>query len=279
MNESVRTRGAIALLGYPNVGKSTLLNKLAGKKIAATSHKAQTTRGVLYHQVGDMIFIDTPGLFIPDISRALYQHAWGAVQDADILLLLSDGRLNRTEPHIIEKLKHWEKPIAIALNKIDIASEEQVFNQTDGWRTLLPHAEIFQISAKRGLGLDYLQQELLKHLPEMREISIKSLDDTEQTQEITREKVLRHIHQELPWQARVKTITIKKQKKDLRIEQVIYVPAERHRAIFIGKGGEKLKAIGIEARQEMGSYFNKKVHLFIKIEVSDKNLEAGNGVA
>jgi GTP-binding protein Era len=266
MNKTVRARGVIALLGYPNVGKSTLLNRLAGKKIAAITHKPQTTRSVLYHKVGAIVFIDTPGLFAPDVSRALYQSAWGAVQDADIILLLSDGK-QTAEVSVLEKLKHWEKPIAIGLNKIDIAREEKVFAQTDRWRKILPRAEIFQISAKRGTGLDYLQQELLKHLPQEREISIAPLDDFHQTQEITREKVLLHMHQELPWQARIKTIKITKQKNAFRVEQTIYVLEKRHRAIFIGRGGDKLKAIGQSARQDMMDYFHQRVHLFITVEV------------
>ncbi len=267
----VLARGLIALLGYPNVGKSTLLNRLAGKKLAITTHKAQTTRSVLYHNVQtqgeQIIFIDTPGLFMPDVSRALYQSAWGAVQEADIILLLTDGRNRETSPSLLQKLKHWEKPIAIGINKIDSASEEQVFKQTQGWSELLPNADIFQISAKRGTGLVYLQKELLQKLPSAREISIHALDDFHQAAEITREKILIHIHDELPWQAKVKTQKITCQKGALKIEQVICVPEARHRAIFIGKSGEKIKTIGEQARKDMMGYFNKKVHLFIRVEV------------
>lgn len=265
-------RGVVAFLGEPNVGKSTLLNQLARKKLAITSHKAQTTRSVLYHQAffnGEaIVFIDTPGLFAPKISREFYQAAWGAAQDADVLLLLSDGKKLSGSKRILKSLKQWEKPIAIAINKIDIASEKQIFLQTKEWQDLLPRAEIFQISAKNGTGIGYLQEELLKHLKNPREIHIEAMNDFHQAAEITREKVLLHIHKELPWSAIVKTKKIAKHGgRALRIEQIIAVPQQRHRAIFIGTKGDKLKTIGISARKDMEVYFKKKVHLFIEIEV------------
>lgn len=271
MSFQVQARGVVALLGLPNVGKSTLLNQLVGRKLAATTHKAQTTRSTLYHQVGEgekaLVFVDTPGLFSPNVSRALYQMAWGAVQDADILLLLCDGRGSVIDTSAVKKLQHWEKPVAIAINKIDLAKEAQVFSQTQQWQKFLPQAEIFQISAKRGTGLEYLKEELLKPLPRARTLSLDGLDDSFQAAELTREKVLLHIHDELPWQARIETSKIKPVKDGLRIDQVIFVSSERHRAIFIGKGGEKLKTIGTAAREDMRIYFKKKVHLFIKVQV------------
>lgn len=269
---NIMAKGVIAFLGEPNVGKSTLLNQLAGKKLAIITHKAQTTRSVLYRSAifnGEaIVFIDTPGLFAPKISRELYQAAWGAAQDADILLLLSEGKKLSGNKRILESLKKWEKPIAIAINKIDIASEKQIFLQTKDWQTLLPRAEIFQISAKNGTGLDYLQAELLKHLKNPREIHIETMNDFHQAAEITREKILLHIHKELPWAAIIKTKKIIKQgRRALRIEQSIAVPQQRHRAIFIGTKGAKLKTIGSQARHDMETYFKKKVHLFIEIEV------------
>ena len=273
MNDKIHA-SMIALLGAPNAGKSTLLNLIAGgKKISAVTHKAQTTRrvahGVVEHDCRQFILADTPGLFAPKISRALYQAAWGAAQEADGLLLVSDAAKFAPEiyPNVAARLKDWAKPAVIALNKIDIAPEKKVFEQAALWQKLLPDAPVVMISAKRGTGLERLKEFIAQICPNAHMINRDEMSDEVFAAEITREKILLNIHDELPWLAEVKTISFKKSKDDLHIKQVISVPHKRQKAIFIGKNAQKLKMIGTLARQEMKKIFETNVHLFLDVQV------------
>ena len=265
----------VALLGLPNVGKSTLLNRLADKKISIATHKAQTTRQIIYHRLpsrdGAMVFMDTPGLFAPKVKRDLYQMAWGAAQKADILLLMIDGTkpafMDNQTNQMIKALSVWRKPIALALNKIDIAPERQIVSITKQWMNLIKDDLIFHISARKAMGLDYLHKGLLAHLPPSRQIAIEKMADEIYASEILREKILLYIHKELPWQARVETIHIKEKNDILAITQKIMVGKDRHKAIFLGKGGSKLKMIGQAARFDMEAFFKRKIYLSITIEI------------
>ncbi len=264
----------IALLGMPNAGKSTLLNRLAGgRKISAVTHKAQTTRmvvhGLVDHHCRQFVVADTPGLFAPKIDRALYQAAWSAAQEADGLLLVSDAAKFAPEayPRMAARLKDWAKPLIVVLNKTDIALEEKVFAQAAIWQELFASAPVEMVSARRGTGLERLKDQIAHICQRAHIVHRRDITDEVFAAEITREKILLNIHDELPWQAEVKTTSFKKNKKNLRITQEIAVPHQRQKAIFIGKDGQRLKAIGTAARQEMKKFFCLNVHLLLEVRV------------
>ncbi len=266
----------IALLGLPNAGKSTLMNRITGgRKISAVTHKAQTTRMIVHGRIDHLdrqfIIADTPGMFIPKIDRALYQAAWSAVQEADGLLLVSDAAKFAPDiyQNIAAALKDETKPLIVVLNKIDIAPEKKVFAQAALWHELMPQVPILKISARRGTGFERLKQHIARISPpsDAKSHALPEMTQEVLAAEITREKILLNIHDELPWQAQVKTTLIEKRKDALKITQMITVPHARLKAIFIGKSGQKLKKIGSAARQDMKKTFGVNVHLFLDVQV------------
>ena len=273
--------GFVALIGEPNAGKSTLLNRMVGSKVAAVTHKVQTTRarlrGIAVHDQTQMVFVDTPGLFRPQrrLDRAMVAAAWSAVDDADVTLLLVEAQRGATEGvmRILETLdqQQTDRPVALVVNKIDRVKREALLALVADLSTRRDFAQVFLISAEKGDGVDGLTDWLAKSLPEgpwhYEEDQIADAPMRTIAAEITREKLTLRLHQELPYQLTVETETWEDRKDgSVRIEQTIYVMRDGHRGIVLGKKGETIKAISMEAREELSALLDRRVHLFLTVK-------------
>jgi GTP-binding protein Era len=289
MGEPMTACGFVALIGAPNAGKSTLINKLVGAKVAIVSRKAQTTRGpvrgVVIEGETQIVFVDTAGLFVPKrrLDRAMTEAAWGAAADADVSALIVDARAEATETsdkltHILDGLRTRKRRRVLILNKIDLMERPLLLALAERVNQALSFDETFMVSAETGSGLDRLKRDLAQAMPagpwlypedQIADAPMRSL-----AAEITREKIFERLHEELPYQMTVETESW----KDLpdgsaRIEQTIYVTRDAHKKIVIGEGGRTLKAIGSAARKEIAEANESKVHLFLFVKVRENWLD------
>ncbi|MFN9091184.1 MAG: GTPase Era [Alphaproteobacteria bacterium] len=271
--------GLIAILGAPNAGKSTLVNRLAGSKVTLVSPKPQTTRfrvrAVVMRGPSQLVLVDTPGIFTPRrrLDRAMVAAAWGGAQDADISLLIVDARAGLTEPlrSIIEKLGKTRRPIWLVLNKTDLIPREQLLPLTAELHKLLPFAETFMISAEKGEGLDRLLDQLAEAVPPgpylFPEDDLTDLPNRMLAAEIVREQILRQTHQEVPHHASVETETwTEKPNGSVRIDCTIYIARASQKAILIGDKGSRIREIGRLARLELTKLLERPVHLFLNVK-------------
>ena len=281
--DTAQTRcGFIALIGAPNAGKSTLLNRLVGAKVTIVSHKVQTTRalirGIAIEGDAQLIFVDTPGIFAPKrrLDRAMVTTAWGGAHDADLVALLVDARKGFDEEieAIVTKLADVAQPKVLVVNKVDVVDKDKLLALTAALNARVAFAATFMVSALNGDGVDDLRRWFAAHVPagpflyppdQMSDVPLRQL-----AAEITREKLFERLHQELPYQSTVET----EQWKDVRggavrIEQTIYVARESQRKIVLGKGGATIKAIGAAARREIAGLIEQPVHLFLFVKVRE----------
>ncbi len=271
--------GLIAILGAPNAGKSTLVNRLAGSKVTIVSPKPQTTRfrvrAVVMRGESQLVLVDTPGIFTPRrrLDRAMVAAAWGGAQDADISLLIVDARAGLTEPlrGIIEKLGKTRRPIWLVLNKTDLIPREQLLPLTAELHKLLPFAETFMISAEKGEGLDRLLDRLAEAVPPgpylFPEDDLTDLPNRMLAAEIVREQILRQTHQEVPHHASVETEAwTEKPDGSVRIDCTIYIARASQKAILIGDKGSRVREIGRLARMELTKLLERPVHLFLNVK-------------
>jgi GTP-binding protein Era len=271
--------GLIAILGAPNAGKSTLVNRLAGSKVTIVSPKPQTTRfrvrAVVMRGESQLVLVDTPGIFTPRrrLDRAMVAAAWGGAQDADISLLMVDARAGLTEPlrGIIEKLGKTRRSIWLVLNKTDLIPREQLLPLTAELHKLLPFAETFMISAEKGEGLDRLLDRLAEAVPPgpylFPEDDLTDLPNRMLAAEIVREQILRQTHQEVPHHASVETEAwTEKPDGSVRIDCTIYIARASQKAILIGDKGSRIREIGRLARLELTKLLERPVHLFLNVK-------------
>ncbi|MCA3350481.1 MAG: GTPase Era [Roseomonas sp.] len=271
--------GLIAILGAPNAGKSTLVNRLAGSKVTIVSPKPQTTRfrvrAVVMRGESQLVLVDTPGIFTPRrrLDRAMVAAAWGGAQDADISLLIVDARAGLTEPlrGIIERLGKTRRPIWLVLNKTDLIPREQLLPLTAELHKLLPFAETFMISAEKGEGLDRLLDRLAEAVPPgpylFPEDDLTDLPNRMLAAEIVREQILRQTHQEVPHHASVETEAwTEKPDGSVRIDCTIYIARASQKAILIGDKGSRIREIGRLARLELTRLLERPVHLFLNVK-------------
>jgi GTP-binding protein Era len=271
--------GLIAILGAPNAGKSTLVNRLAGSKVTIVSPKPQTTRfrvrAVVMRGESQLVLVDTPGIFTPRrrLDRAMVAAAWGGAQDADISLLIVDARAGLTEPlrGIIERLGKTRRPIWLVLNKTDLIPREQLLPLTAELHKLLPFAETFMISAEKGEGLDRLLDRLAEAVPPgpylFPEDDLTDLPNRMLAAEIVREQILRQTHQEVPHHASVETEAwTEKPDGSVRIDCTIYIARASQKAILIGDKGSRIREIGRLARLELTKLLERPVHLFLNVK-------------
>ncbi|MCB1366877.1 MAG: GTPase Era [Rhodobacteraceae bacterium] len=274
--------GFVALIGEPNAGKSTLLNRMVGAKISIVTHKVQTTRtrirGVALEGEAQIVFIDTPGLFRPRrrLDRAMVTAAWGGAADADVVVLLVEAHRGLTDgvQAILDALPERAAghKVALAINKIDRVKAEVLLDLTTRLNAAYPFAATFMISAEKGYGVGDLKTWLAAQMPEgpwhYPEDQIADLPLRMIAAEITREKLTLRLHQELPYQLTVETETWEERKDgSVRIDQVIYVTREGHRGITLGPKGATIKSVGQAAREEISQFLGRKAHLFLQVKV------------
>jgi GTP-binding protein Era len=277
-----RRCGFIALIGAPNVGKSTLINALVGAKVAIVSHKVQTTRtlvrGVAIEGDAQLIFIDTPGIFPPRrrLDRAMVTTAWSGAHDADIVGVLIDVKRGFDEETgaLLDRLAGLRQSKIVLLNKIDLVGKPDLLALVKAANDRVTFAKTFMISALTGDGVPDVRHWLAGHVPDgpwhYPEDQITDAPLRQLAAEITREKLYLRLHQELPYQSTVET-EVWKELRDgsVRIEQVIFVERESQRKIVLGKGGQTIKAIGAEARKDIAAIVEQPVHLFLFVKVRE----------
>jgi GTPase len=274
--------GFVALIGAPNVGKSTLVNALVGSKVTIVSRKMQTTRalirGIVIENNAQIILVDTPGIFRPKrrLDRAMVSTAWSGAHDADLVCVLLDAKagIDEQADAILTKVASVDHEKILVLNKIDLVPREKLLALTKAANDRLAFASTFMVSALSGDGVDDLRRTLAEALtpgpflyPEdqMSDAPMRHL-----AAEITREKIFRQLHQELPYQSTVETDSwTERDDKSVRIEQTIFVERESQRKIVLGKGGATIKAIGAEARKEIAEILGVPVHLFLFVKVRE----------
>ena len=274
--------GFVALIGEPNAGKSTLLNRMVGAKVSIVTHKVQTTRarirGVALEGASQIVFVDTPGLFQPRrrLDRAMVAAAWGGAADADIVVLLVEAHRGITPgvERILEGMAEVAhgRPVALAINKIDRVEAPDLLGLTQELNDRFDFVQTFMISAEKGHGVDALREWLAGELPEgpwlYPEDQIADLPMRMIAAEMTREKLTLRLHQELPYQLTVETESWEERKDgSARIGQLIYVSRDGHKGIVLGNKGETIKAISTAAREEIQEFLGRKVHLFLQVKV------------
>lgn len=281
--------GFVAILGAPNVGKSTLLNRIVGTKVSIVSPKVQTTRtrvlGIEILGPAQIVFVDTPGIFEPRrrLDRAMVSAAWGGAKDADLILLVVDAQrgIDADSRRILDGLRkareqHGERREAVlALNKVDLVRKEKLLQLASELDATEQFSQIFMISAETGDGVGDLVAYLAGRLPEgpwlFPEDQISDMPERLLAAEITREKLYLQLHEELPYAATVETESWQERKDgSVRIEQVIFVERESQRSIVLGKGGSRIKALGQAARGELSHILERPVHLFLFVKVREK---------
>ena len=281
--------GLVALIGEPNAGKSTLLNRLVGAKVSIVTHKVQTTRtrvrGIAIEGEAQLVFVDTPGLFRPRrrLDRAMVKAAWGGAADADVVLLLIEAHRGITDGvrSILDGLAAQlaaELPVALAINKIDRVPAERLLALSAEANGLRDFAATFMISAVGGHGVGDLKTWLAGRMPEgpwlYPEDQIADLPLRLLAAETTREKLTLRLHQELPYELTVETEGWEeRQDGSVRIDQVIYVAREGHKGIALGPKGATIKAVGQAARAELKGFLGRDVHLFLTVKVRPGWLE------
>ncbi|WP_291833728.1 GTPase Era [Brevundimonas sp.] len=289
--------GFAAIIGAPNAGKSTLVNRLTGTKVSIVTQKVQTTRfpvrGIAIYGDAQIVLVDTPGIFSPRrrLDRAMVASAWGGADDADIVVHLidaashiaaegkegqaADRRSAEDTETIIAALKAAGKQVILALNKIDGMRRDTLLALSHALFETGVYSEVFMISALSGDGVDDLGQRLAAAMPagpwlypedQSADVPMRVL-----AAEITREKVYLRVHEELPYSAAVETTAFEDRADgSVRIEQTIYVERESQRPIVLGKGGQTLKWIGQKSREELTELLDRQVHLFLTVKVDPK---------
>jgi GTPase len=278
--------GYVALIGAPNAGKSTLLNRLVGQKLAIVSPKVQTTRsrllGIATEGDAQLVFVDTPGIFEPRrrLDRAMVAAAWAGASDADVSVLLVDAArgLDDDTRRIVERLKLAGRPAILALNKVDLVRRGILLGLADQLAKLGNFAQVFMISGLSGDGVDDLHRHLTETVPEGPFLfppdQLSDAPERWLAAEVTREQVFLQLHDELPYSATVETESWQERPDgSVRVEQVIYVRRVSQRAIMLGEGGKRIKTIGARARAELGAMLDRKVHLFLFVKVRDNWLD------
>ncbi len=274
--------GFVAIIGAPNVGKSTLVNAMVGSKVTIVTPKVQTTRaiirGIAIEGGAQLIFVDTPGIFAPRrrLDRAMVAVAWSGAHDADVVALIVDAKRGRDDETIAigAKLTDIAATKILIINKVDLVAKPSLLGLAREANERMKFAATFMVSAQSGNGVAEIKRWLAAHVPSgpwhYPEDQISDAPMRALAAEITREKIYLRLHQELPYRSTVET-DVWKELRDgsVRIEQTVFVERESQRKIALGKGGQAIKAIGAEARREIASLIEKPVHLFLFVKVRE----------
>ncbi|WP_445357523.1 GTPase Era [Microbulbifer sp. ANSA002] len=280
MSEQPSRCGYVAIVGRPNVGKSTLLNHLLGQKLAITSRKPQTTRhnmlGIKTDGPNQIIFVDTPGLHSDQekaINRYMNRAASSAARDVDVVVFVVERtRWSEGDQLVADKLRGLKCPLIIAVNKVDqLEDKSDLLPQLQALAEQHPKAEIVPISALRNVNLDSLEEVILKHLPKGQhffpEDQVTDRSSRFLAAEIVREKIMRQLGAEVPYQVTVEVEEFKQEGKILHISAAILVERSGQKRIIIGNKGERIKQIGSQAREDMERLFDSKIMLNLWVKV------------
>jgi GTP-binding protein Era len=276
--------GFVNIIGNPNVGKSTLMNSLVGEKLSIITSKAQTTRhrilGIVNGEDFQLVLSDTPGVIKPsyELQSSMMDFVKTAINDADIIIYMIEiGESSLKDENLFNKIKFSSIPVILLINKIDLSNQEELENQVDEWKTKLPNAEIFPISALKKFQVDSLLQRLIELLPECPPYFPKDqlTDKPERffVNEIVREKILLNYNKEIPYSVEILTEEFKEDEKIIRIRSVIMVERDSQKGIIIGHKGSALKKVGIKSRKDLETFFGKQIHieLFVKVNKNWRN--------
>ncbi len=286
--------GYVALIGRPNAGKSTLLNKILGEKVAIISDKPQTTRtsilGIKTTEKGQIIFLDNPGIHKPlhGLNKRMMNFVFSSLQTSDLICLLIDTTLSfgHGDQFVLDSLKDIKTPVILLINKVDITKKDKILPQIEKYNELFNFKEIIPISALKGTNVDVLEEKIYENLPEAEkmysddEVSIQSQKFL--LSEIIREKVLHHVREELPFvtAAYIDEIEDRPEDKDGRAVKYIlariFVEKDNQRKIIIGRHGSLIKTIGTEARKEIEHILDAKVYLDLQVRVKNRWRDSPN---
>lgn len=270
--------GFVNIVGNPNVGKSTLMNRLVGEKISIITSKSQTTRhrikGIVNTDDYQIVFSDTPGVVKPSYKMQEYmlEFSKSALVDADIILYVTDVVENiEKNLDFIDKVNKSDIPVLLVINKIDLTTQEKLEALFDKWKSLIPRAEIFPLSATENFNVDNLYKRIVELLPEGEPFfpkdELTDLPSRFFVNEIIREKILQHYDKEVPYSVEVEVEEFKEDDKRINIMAVIYVERSSQKGIIIGSQGEALKKVGTQARLDIEAFFGKKVFLNLYVKV------------
>ncbi|MBP1637542.1 MAG: GTP-binding protein Era [Bacteroidetes bacterium] len=276
--------GFVNIVGNPNVGKSTLMNALVGERLSIITSKAQTTRhrilGIVNGDDFQIVYSDTPGVLKPNyrLQESMLNFSRSALTDADVLLYVTDV-FDKYEKNadFVEKVKQNAAPLILVINKIDLIDQEKLVELVDKWKSVLPLAEIYPISATEKFNIDPLFKRIKELLPECPPFFDKEqLTDKPAkffVTEIIREKILLNYDKEIPYSVEVEVEQFQEDEKLIRINAVIYAERDSQKGILIGHGGKSLKKVGTEARIDLETFFEKKIflELFVKVEKDWRN--------
>ncbi|GAA4810657.1 GTPase Era [Sphingosinicella ginsenosidimutans] len=275
--------GFVAVVGAPNAGKSTLVNALVGQKVAIVSPKAQTTRvrlmGIAIAGEAQILLIDTPGIFAPRrrLDRAMVAAAWGGTQDADLVALVVDATtgLTRGVVELVDRLRERPEPKLLILNKVDLVKKPDLLALVAQFDGRASFEEIFMVSAATGDGVADLKATLAARMPEgpwhFPEDQVSDATDRMLAAEVTREQLYLQLHAELPYDSAIETERFEERADgSAAIHQQILVARDSQKAIVLGKGGARIRAIGEAARKELSTLLGRKVHLFLHVKVNPK---------
>lgn len=275
--------GFVGIIGAPNAGKSTLINQLVGTKVSIVSPKVQTTRtrvmGIVNRDNTQIVFVDTPGIFAPQkrLDKAMVAAAWQSVTDVEITLLIADvgkGKINSETNAIVEKLKTQQRKVILVLNKVDIVDKDKLLKIATDFHATGIFTDIYMISALTGDGVDKLLADVTARMPQgpwmFNEDQVSDMPMRLLAAEITREKIFLQLKEELPYASTVETETWEEfDNGSVKISQVIYIMRDTQKAIILGKGGTRIKAIGEASRVELEEILERKVHLRLFVKVRE----------
>jgi GTPase len=275
--------GLVAVLGAPNAGKSTLVNALVGQKVAIVSPKAQTTRarlmGIAIEREAQLLLVDTPGIFAPHrrLDRAMVKAAWEGAEDADRIVLVIDAaaKVGARVEDMLQGVENRPEPKILVLNKVDIAKKEDLLILAAKLAERLKPETIFMVSATTGDGVPDLKRHLAGAMPESAwhfpDDQLSDVTDRMVAAELTREQLYHQLHAELPYSSAIATEKWEDRKDGSTvIHQQILIERDSQKAIILGKGGSRLKAIGQAAREEIAEHLGRKVHLFLHVKVNPR---------
>ena len=275
----VHQAGFVNIIGNPNVGKSTLMNRLVGETLSIITSKAQTTRhrilGIVNEENFQIVFSDTPGILQPayELQHSMMDFVRTAFEDADILLyIIESGESELKDPSFFAKIQHSKIPVILLINKIDLSTQEEVVGQMKIWQDKLPNAIIYPISALNNFNLQVVLEKIIELLPESPPYYPKDqlTDKSERffVNESIREKILLNFKKEIPYAVEIETESFEEEENIIRIRSVIMVERDTQKGILIGHKGLALKRIGSEARIDLEKFFEKKIFLELYVKVN-----------